>query len=196
MSHISTQLKNYQPVLLNETDPSFSVLILVLLNKDKPDSILLTKRKSYKGRYSSEYCFPGGKKEFSDDSLLKTALRETTEETGITIIYNQIIGQLDDFYNFDKHLIRSYVALEDAEKIQSQLLMTDEVQNYYFLSLQDLKKIHEDHAGIVHSTRSPSYVYLNQGEIIWGLTASLLVHFDNIIHNKNRNIDKLCRLKQ
>ena len=41
-----------------------------------------------------EIAFPGGKISKEDDDLLDTAIRETKEETGITISRKQIIGQL------------------------------------------------------------------------------------------------------
>ena len=195
MKTIYNQLKNYQPKLLDDTNPSFAVLVLVLTKNDIPGSILLTKRKAYKGRYSNEYCFPGGKKELGDSSLLQTAIRETQEETGIIIENSLIINQLDDFHNFNKHLTRPYVAIADIQSIKNQLLLTDEVQNYYFFSLQELSEIHEDYKGLIYSTRSPSYVYLDQDEIVWGLTASILVHFDNIINHKHRDVDRLCSLR-
>jgi hypothetical protein len=51
-------------------------------------------RPQYEGIHGGQISFPGGKKEPEDDSVIKTALRETWEETGVDPSKIAIIGTL------------------------------------------------------------------------------------------------------
>ncbi len=46
--------------------------------------------------WSGHLAFPGGKRTTSDVDLLQTAIRETTEEVGVTLTPADCLGQLDD----------------------------------------------------------------------------------------------------
>lgn len=45
--------------------------------------------------HAGEISFPGGKLDSNDSDLLETALRETSEEIGLVITRDQIVGQLE-----------------------------------------------------------------------------------------------------
>lgn len=60
--------------------------------------LVLIQRPDYQGVHGGQISFPGGKREKSDDSLIRTALRESNEEIGINPEEVQIIGQLTPLY--------------------------------------------------------------------------------------------------
>ena len=63
--------------------PKAAVFVL-LIDRPYGTSILLVKRSSKVSTHKGEICFPGGKEENSDKSLLNTAFRELKEEIGIS----------------------------------------------------------------------------------------------------------------
>ena len=75
----------------NETKLA-SVLIIIFAESPK---ILMIKKPITMNHHGGEIAFPGGKISDEDNDLLDTALRETKEETGITVEREKIIGQLE-----------------------------------------------------------------------------------------------------
>ena len=82
------QIKNsltseISPILSkNEKTKLSSVLIIIFESSPK---ILMIKKPITMNYHGGEIAFPGGKISKEDDDLLDTAIRETKEETGITI---------------------------------------------------------------------------------------------------------------
>lgn len=73
--------------------------VLILLYPES-DSIftLLMQRHDYEGIHGGQISFPGGKKEDSDKDLVRTALREAYEETGINESEISVIGTLTPLF--------------------------------------------------------------------------------------------------
>ena len=68
--------------------------VLVIIYGKTPLIIMTEKPKSMKF-HAGEISFPGGKLDTNDSNLLDTALRETSEEIGLNVSKNEIIGQLN-----------------------------------------------------------------------------------------------------
>ena len=81
------------PNLVNNNETKLSsVLIIIFAESPK---ILMIKKPITMNHHGGEIAFPGGKISDEDNDLLDTALRETKEETGITVEREKIIGQLE-----------------------------------------------------------------------------------------------------
>ena len=79
--------------------------VLVVIYGQSPKIIMTEKPKSMKF-HAGEISFPGGKFDANDSDLLETALRETSEEIGLDVSKDQVIGQLtpvmtSEFWFFD-----------------------------------------------------------------------------------------------
>jgi 8-oxo-dGTP pyrophosphatase MutT (NUDIX family) len=59
--------------------------------------LVLTRRTEYPGAHSGQISFPGGRRE-QEESLQRTALRETMEEVGVLPEELEIVGQLSSLY--------------------------------------------------------------------------------------------------
>lgn len=55
-------------------------------------------RPAYEGVHGGQMAFPGGRYERTDESLIRTALREAQEEIGIRVTDVQVIGQLTELF--------------------------------------------------------------------------------------------------
>ena len=64
--------------------------------------------------HAGEISFPGGKLDSDDSDLLDTALRETSEEIGLTISKEQVVGQLEPVITLNSgFLILPFVSIVD-----------------------------------------------------------------------------------
>ena len=69
-----------------------------IFEKDGSLHVLLTKRSDMVEHHRGEISFPGGKVDLTDPDLKHCALRETSEEVGISPDEVRLIAELDDFY--------------------------------------------------------------------------------------------------
>jgi 8-oxo-dGTP pyrophosphatase MutT (NUDIX family) len=179
---IISTVNRHQPVTLPETEISAAVLILILIDEADLLSLLITKRPDIIQTYAGDYCFPGGTREQGDKDLKATALREMFEETHVSTADYQFIGQLDDFFDRFNNVVRPFVAVMTKNKFASQCQFAQsEIQDIYFFPLEDLTKLRTNAELELLTGRHPSYCYQQGDVFLWGLTASILVHFNNVI---------------
>ena len=87
--------------------------VLVIIYGDDPFVIMTEKPQDMKF-HAGEISFPGGKLDVSDSDLLETALRETSEEIGLTITRDQVVGQLEPVVTLNSgFLILPFVSIVD-----------------------------------------------------------------------------------
>lgn len=178
---IVSRLKTYQPKILDETSSESAVLLIVVYDASDNLYLVLTKR-SEQITYAGDYCFPGGTKDLLDRNFDLAAMREIREELNIGEEMYQMIGQLDDFHDRYGKRVRPFVALMPKKDFDSTVqISNDEITDLYFFPLSELKaiKVSEELAQLTR--RSPSYLYTNNGVKVWGLTASIMVHFSNLL---------------
>jgi 8-oxo-dGTP pyrophosphatase MutT (NUDIX family) len=180
----------HQPVALPETSKQSAVLIIIVYDEQEKMSLVVTKR-SNTITYAGDYCFPGGSRDESDINFIFTAKREVKEELGILEQYYQVIGQLDDFVDRYGHRVLAYVAMMKKMDFEQHLnASSNEVAEIYFFPIEELPNIKTNDALEQVTRRHPSYLYVDQDVIIWGLTASIMVDLGNILLGLNRPVCK------
>ena len=129
-------------------------------------------------KHSGQVAFPGGAREFTDNSLQTTALREMKEEIGIDPIDVHIFGHLGDIPVITGYLVRLFVG-----QILWPYILTvnhSEVENTFFIPL--LWLINPSH----HTTRYRNYAEREfpvlffekfQGHQLWGASAEMMMIF-------------------
>ena len=75
-----------------------AAVLVPIFEKDGSLHVLLTKRSDMVEHHRGEISFPGGKVDLTDPDLKHCALRETSEEVGISPDEVRLIAELDDFY--------------------------------------------------------------------------------------------------
>lgn len=166
-------LKNYQRLPGKDARVA-AVLILLYPHKGSVCTVLM-QRPDYDGVHGGQISFPGGKKEFGDDDVIQTALREAYEETGVDPKNISVIGTLTPLFIPVSNMIVTPVAgWMDEEPLYS--IKADEV---VFLFEADLKKLLDPSIvklkpfKIRGETFDIKYFdYL--GNTIWGATAMIL----------------------
>lgn len=165
-------------ILLNnhgKTARTSSVLIILFPNETGELCTIFTKRMEYKGVHSGQISFPGGKSEPQDQSLLHTALRETSEEIGLQIDEKSILGRLTDLFvppsNF---IISPFVALLDEPPITKP--DPTEVAEIFSVPVSHClipeSKINQSYT-TSYGMNIPVPGYLYKNYFIWGATAMI-----------------------
>ena len=66
---------------------------------DASPKIIMTEKPKSMKFHAGEISFPGGKFDVNDSDLLETALRETSEEIGLDVSKDQVIGSINSCYD-------------------------------------------------------------------------------------------------
>ena len=110
----------------------FRAAVAVLVRPD--DHICMIRRAIKEGDYWSGHMgFPGGREEIDDGDLLETAIRETHEEIGVTIVPNQCAGRLSNL-NHPKLQVAAFVF--HLESTVECVLEESEVAEVHWLPLK------------------------------------------------------------
>ena len=144
-------------------------------------TVLLTRRSAELKHHASQICFPGGRMEMTDDSILHTALRETWEEVGIAAHAVDVIGSLDPHPTITGYAVTPVVGLVEPPL---QLRIDErEVEVAFEVPLQFLM----DPDNVQHAMRTfrghtiPTVEFHFGGHRIWGATASMLIKLRKIL---------------
>ena len=167
-----------------------AVLIPIVITSNAPQ-ILFTVR-SRNVSYGEHVSFPGGGYDPADGDLASTALRETREETGICAKQVEIIGRIDDFMSTKGHIVSPFVGFVKTNGSFPATNVSTEVSRIFMSPLEDLLDPVIE-TGQRRCLRSPSYIYMIDNTEIWGLTASILTQFIDILY-KGVSVRPVCRI--
>ena len=82
-----------------------SVALTLVPGREDGLDLLFIKRAEHPGDpWSGQMALPGGRRDRTDPDLLRTAIRETNEETGIDLTSAMLLGALDDLAPVSPHL--------------------------------------------------------------------------------------------
>jgi 8-oxo-dGTP pyrophosphatase MutT (NUDIX family) len=160
-----------------------SVLILLYPGKEnaQPDFVV-TLRPIYNGIHSGQISLPGGQFEFSDETLMQTALRETHEEIGIDPAGITIIGPLTELYiPPSNYIVQPFVGFINAyPEFHPRHEEVKQIIEIQVTQLLDDKNVMEKEINVRGvQVLAPSFVI--NGTIIWGATAMILNEFKEIL---------------
>lgn len=179
-------------------DEYFSAAVLVpLILENNQLAVLFEIRSAKLSWQPGEICFPGGRIEKSDNSSIAAAVRETTEELGISTGEIQVIGALPEVISpIGVRLYPAVAYLHGKEPINAG---PDEVAEVFTVPLEFLLKTEPIIGKMERCTRPladfpfallPGYsekwkrrrtyevlFYQYKDYVIWGLTAQVLHNF-------------------
>ncbi|MFW6080684.1 MAG: NUDIX hydrolase [Desulfosalsimonas sp.] len=152
-----------------------SVILLLYEKNSEPWVLTVLKSESRDYPWSNQVALPGGHMDNQDDSPLDTALRELTEELGITPDHLEVTGTMGHFFTIRQTVIECFVAVWDGEK--SGFFFDDrEIARVIEIPVAALRSIHESggFSGRIPDMSELTYPY--DGVVIWGVTARM-IHF-------------------
>lgn len=195
---IADLFRERQPGIMGHQRLGFySVLLPLVTMKDGRLGILFEKRASTMRRQAGDVCFPGGRREETDESFWAAARRETSEELGIPEEQIAYVGELDILLGPGSSCVYPFVGyLQQIDELKPN---PDEVGEVFIIPLETLRatpparhrvsvymKAEEDFPFhlIPGGRRSPwrsgemeHLFYEIEGRVIWGMTARVLAHF-------------------
>lgn len=163
-----------------------SAVAIILFPKDDTINFLLIKRPTYDGVHSGQIAFPGGKQELFDLNSEHTARRETSEEIGIILEKNQLLGVLSEvFIPVSKFIIQPYIYWLDnlpptiLDKREVEYVLSQDIQEIIANDSIKFNSIHVSNNNLLENV--PNFLLSN--EMVWGATALILGELREIIIN-------------
>jgi len=163
-------------------DETIEAGVLLVLRTRDPLELLIIKRAEVEGDpWSGHMALPGGRREDRDPDLLRTALRETREETGILVPDAAVFGRLDEVRPRTRRLvpiiIAPFLAMVPAETEGTP--SPREVDALIWVPVPALgseEAVSEVVIDLERESRAfPSLTY--NDHVIWGLTHRILTQF-------------------
>ncbi len=166
-SKLSTSIN---PVINSDGKYRLASILAVMYGKDPV--VLMTEKPKSMRFHAGEISFPGGKFDSDDADLLETALRETSEEIGLNISREQVIGQLDPVVTLNSgFLILPFVSIVNYI---SELSANSEVKKIFHIPLESFLKTEARDPDPSHNLIQEMYTFEYQDQIVWGASARIL----------------------
>ena len=144
--------------------------------------LFIRRATSEQDRHSGQVAFPGGATEDGDTSATATALRETTEEIGLSPERVKVIAELEPYYTISHYRVKpvvgivqwpSNLSLETSEVARAFLIPIAWLQNPDNYTMRARSDMDAQSA-----LRHPIIVYNEyDGETLWGATARMTMNF-------------------
>ena len=182
-------LSNIKELLQRETDfaqqmtssdpPSGMIeaaVLLLLVEFDNRWQLVLTRRTNSVRDHKGQVSYPGGAREIEDTSLDQTALRETQEEIGILPSQIQILSSFPAMDTISNYWITPFIGTTSWP--QPLNLAEGEVERVFLVPLDWLSNSSNWHyrefqiPGTQRVRKTVEYLPY-QGEILWGISATL-----------------------
>ncbi len=143
--------------------------------KNQEPWVLLTQRNADLKHHSGQVSFPGGGYESHDKNIKHTAIRETQEEIGVGADLIELWGFLDGVPSISGFHVTPFVG--EIKDVSGLSIDQNEVARAFgvpFAFFQDRNN------RVKHKIKTPFgvrhyYVYEYKGDVIWGLTAQIIV---------------------
>ena len=150
-----------------------SAVLVALYESDQGLEVVFTTRSRHLRSHRGEICFPGGQPEFSDGSLVKTALREFEEELGIAEHQVEVIGHLPDMPVIRRFVIRPYIGYLSHPPAWQPC--PREVEDVFTVPLHHLMANQQHFAlKLARFNWQPIWFIPWQQRLIWGATAGIV----------------------
>lgn len=153
-----------------------AVMIIIHFTNRMPNVILIKRTKLVKS-HAGEISFPGGNFMKTDTEMLETAIRETSEEVGIQIKKEQVIGHFEAERTLSsRYIIYPFVVLlNHISRITDTNYEVEKVIDAPLIPLLKSRENDIEHEKEFSIAHLPKFTY--KKEIIWGATARILDQF-------------------
>ena len=187
VSPIALALKNRGPRTIQGTAHTAAVALVLRPAGEGLQALLIKRAEHPSDPWSGHVGLPGGRTESRDEGLLHTAIRETEEETGLTLASNRdLLGPLDETRasartrSIDMK-IAPFVFV--APEAPDQMTLSPEVAAAYWISLTDLfDSTRASSVPMHHAGQTLLFPAIEVGGLtIWGLTLRMLRNFETLI---------------
>ena len=183
LQDIKNKLTAFSPSDIKKSDFAPAAVNIILVDSDLGISMIFTRRSNKVGTHKGQISFPGGRKDKSDKTLWETAIRETCEEIGLERKDFSLIARMDDYLTISSFNVRPFISYYKGIQPTSYRIQKDELEYVLEVPLQHL--LSEKNFSMVYyhfrgvTVPVPHFWY--HGNMIWGVTGFILLHFIKII---------------
>lgn len=164
-----------------------SAVLLLLHGDPEHPSVLLTERSDTVPTHAGQISLPGGGRESRDRDLADTARRETEEEVGVPRDAITIVGRMPDLPSISFYQVVPFIGTTWAPI--DPVPQASEVARILRPPLEDLLApgSFSRQPRLWRGHPIPTYSYLYEDHVIWGLTARILMDF---LHTWTRSLPR------
>ena len=161
-----------------------SAVLIVFYPYQNSIFLPLILRPQYDGVHAGQMAFPGGRMERTDESLIRTALREAQEEVGIRVTDVKVLGKLTEIYippsNFYVQPVVGILPYRPDFYPDPR-----EVEHVVEVSLDELmdESIIGENGIEIKGALIDAPFYQIQGFKVWGATAMMISELLTVIHS-------------
>jgi 8-oxo-dGTP pyrophosphatase MutT (NUDIX family) len=179
LARVRTLLGRHAPHRVTIVPPLREAAVALTLapSAEGEPALLFIKRAEHpRDPWSGQMALPGGRRDPSDADLLATAIRETAEETGITLQPDQVVGELDDLSPVSPHLpplvVRPFVfGLAEAPAVR----LSAEATLHLWVPLAGMMEHWAEETVVVAGGRQLTVPGYRIGpHFIWGMTERIV----------------------
>lgn len=165
-------------VCIDDCSLTSAAILIPVFHHDGEYRLLFTKRTEHLRAHKGQISFPGGTWEDSDESLLYTALRECTEEIGLSPGVVEVLGELDDTPTMHTNFcIRPFVGVIPWPlELTKDPFEVAEILTFPVSGLLENDVLRHEDDPANDGTAEGDFYYCND-RIIWGATARILTQF-------------------
>ncbi len=141
--------------------------------------LLLTLRNSGMRKHAGQFALPGGKVD-NNETLQQACLRELSEEIGLHISTDNVLGQLDDFATRSGFVISPFVVWHDATT--RPVANPDEVARIFEIPLTELAD--EALATIEDGAQGDPFLSIEPASVncrVYSPTAAIIYQFREVV---------------
>jgi len=164
--------------------------------------VLLTRRTDSIAEHQGQVAFPGGRADPTDTSPEMTALREAHEEIGLDPFQVKVLGRMNSLWTITNYSVTPVVGvipwpfplqLEEIEVSRVFTIPLDWLADPDHHEIR-YRTIPQPFSQILHRESHP-VIYFNhyQDELIWGVSAEIILSFINILNNKKTGGHSIAR---
>jgi 8-oxo-dGTP pyrophosphatase MutT (NUDIX family) len=173
---ISQLLNSRTPRKLEQHHEGRAAVLVPIFHKEDDYFFLLTQRTHTVETHKGQISFPGGVAE-SNETLSRTALRETWEEIGLTADRIEVLGEFDEYLSVTGLIVTPFLA-----RIDSPFALNPNPNEVEQIFQVPLSLFRNESCLRVEIRRRfdrdlPVYFYNFQGRDVWGLTAQIIRDF-------------------
>ncbi|MGM0471586.1 MAG: NUDIX hydrolase [Bacillota bacterium] len=165
LTELLQQLPKQSSGILGKEEYYFNSAVAILLVKQAGEYHFLFQQRAADIRQEAEVCFPGGKHDpISDSNYQQTAIRETSEELGVSTEKIEVRGRLDTLVAAMGATVDSFVTILQVEDLSELDINPVEVAEVFTLPVSYFIE-HQPQEYQVRLEVQPSYVDENGEEV-------------------------------
>lgn len=177
---LQRRLDNFEPITSDDTSLTPAAVVMAISAHSKLDEacIYITLRSSSLRKHAGQFALPGGKID-AGESIEQAALRELSEELGLSLEETCVMGKLDDFQTQSGFVISPIVVWNNIT--EALTINADEVARVFEIPFSEL--LSEQLANI-DDTQTPPMFSINPSTIghkVYSPTAALIYQFREVL---------------